>query len=81
MIVRGERSRTVVVDSDKKGDDENYCIIIAVVPPLSQYNHNMHLTYCNTICKSQNFLNSHPCSVPSYYIIMSGVLWEYEVGI
>ena len=26
MIVRGERSRTVVVDSDKKGDDENYCI-------------------------------------------------------
>ena len=75
MIVWGERSRTVVVDSDKKGDDENYCIItIAVVPPLSQYNHNMHLTYCNTICKSQNFLNSHPYSVPSYYIIMSGVL-------
>ena len=40
MIVRGERSRTVVVDSDKKGDDENYCITIAVVPPLSQYDHN-----------------------------------------
>ena len=40
MIVRGERSRTVVVDSDKKGDDENYCITIAVVTPLSQYNHN-----------------------------------------
>ena len=64
MIVRGERSRTVVVDSDKKGDDENYCITIEVVPPLSQYNHNVHLTYCNTICKSQNFLNSHPYSVP-----------------
>ena len=74
MIVWGERSRTVVVDSDKKGDDENYCITIAVVPPLSQYNHNMHLTYCNAICNSPNFPNSHPYSVPSYYIIMSGVL-------
>ena len=44
MIVRGERSRTVVVDSDKEGGDENYCITIAVVPPLSQYNHNMRVT-------------------------------------
>ena len=60
VIVRVNVVGLLLLTVTKKGDDENYCITIAVVPPLSQYNHNMHLTYCNTICKSQNFLNSHP---------------------
>ena len=33
----------------------------------------MRVTYCNTICKSQNFLNSHPYSVPSYWLLI--LLW------
>ena len=34
--------------TNKKGKVENYHNTIAVVPPLSQYYRNIHVTYCNS---------------------------------
>ena len=61
--------------SNKKGKAENYRNTIAIVPPLSQYYHNVGMTYCSTVAivKISTIVT---CSLYLMLLLLSGLIRE-----